>query len=209
FIMSLSAPSLAGENGKKSRIFPATPLIASVTFPAAFLIPSAIEVTMFLPALKKSLTLSVTAVNAFDMPSLILPLTLFIPSLTAVFTLFQISLNVFKMLDRIEVMIFNAPVICERIRFTLPDQIDFAIPLAASHTPCQSPVNNELNNLIIPRTTSIAVSTIILMVFHTFLTTACTIGHKKFHIIMIVFAIIWTFLTIMSITKPMIVIMKF
>ena len=43
-------PSFAGENGKKLRILLTTPSIASLAFPIAPVIPSAIMPTIFAPA---------------------------------------------------------------------------------------------------------------------------------------------------------------
>src|SRR5699024_9111891 len=84
-----------GENGKKSRILPATFFTASVTLPIAPLIPSAIEVTIFLPA---SLNLPKNPLTALNAP-LIPDRTAFFTPLNALDTIPFSPLNMLENVD--------------------------------------------------------------------------------------------------------------
>src|SRR5699024_6737574 len=90
-MISLSAPSFAGLNGRKSRIFSVTFPIASLTFPIAPFIPSAILPAMFLPAFR----------NLPNIPLMVFKAPV-IPFLTALFT----RLNALDTTPRKELKIF-------------------------------------------------------------------------------------------------------
>src|SRR5690606_11229201 len=111
-MLSINGPSFGGENGKKLRTLCATLLIALVTFEIALYIPLAIEVTIFLPALKNLFLLFRTISNARLIPLRTASLT----RLNALLTMPRRELKMF-------LMVFLIPFTTFETTFLMPFQM--------------------------------------------------------------------------------------
>src|SRR5690606_476414 len=116
-IMSINGPSFGGENGKKLRTLCATLLIALVTFEIALFIPSAIEVTIFLPALKNLFLIFRTISSA-----LLIPLRT--ASLTRLNALLTMPRRELKMFDTVFLILFTTLETVDLIPFQIFEIIE-------------------------------------------------------------------------------------
>src|SRR5699024_7157931 len=156
FMISLSGPRFAGENGRKSRTAPTTESMALVTLPIAPRIPLAIELTILEPACLNRPNILVTALYARCIPFDTADRT----RLNALRTiparllkiLWMVDLMLFTILEIVDRMLFHTLEAVERILLNMLTIVD----------------RMELNRLLTAETMlEITLDIVDLMLFHT------------------------------------------